>query len=147
MNKQELDNLTKHESTWEEFAAIERLYMAAQDMTKTEAAKLWRRCFLGAALAREAAYGEPANKRELLDAIQKDIERRPLAGRVRRIRVRGQLYRFTDTSSRGETVYHCEAVLAVDIARGTTTVRDVGNFWPVQDACAVYDDIPEAAAV
>ena len=123
MNKQELDNLTKHESTWEEFAAIERLYMAAQDMTKTEAAKLWRRCFLGAG------------------------ERRPLAGRVRRIRVRGQLYRFTDTSSRGETVYHCEAVLAVDIARGTTTVRDVGNFWPVQDACAVYDDIPEAAAV
>lgn len=147
MNKQELDNLTKHESTWEEFDAIERLYMAAQDMTKTDAAKLWRRCFLGAALAREAAYGEPANKHELLDALQTDIRRHPCGGRVRRVQVRGNLYRFTDTSSRGETVYHCEAVLAVDIARGTTTVRDVGNFWPVQDAYAVYDDIPEAAAV
>ena len=146
MNKTELDNLTKHESTWEEFAAIERLYMTAPNMTKEDAARTWRRFFLGAAIKREAAHAEPANRRELLDALQADIRRHPL-GRVRRVQVRGNLYRFTDTSSRGETVYHCEAVLAVDIARGTTTVRDVGNFWPVQDACAVYDDIPEAAAV
>ena len=147
MNKQELDNLTKHESTPEEFAAIERLYMAAQVMTKTEAAKVWRRCFLGAALAREAAHREPANRRELLDALREDCQKHPCAGRVRYIQIRGTHYRFTDSSHNGETVYHCVAVLAVDVERGEVRERDVGNFWPKLNDCAVYDDIPEAAAV
>ena len=58
MTKQELDKLTRHESTWEEFTAIERIYMAREDMTKEDAAKLWKKCFFEVAAKREAKKAE-----------------------------------------------------------------------------------------
>lgn len=142
MNKTELDNLTKHESTWEEFDAIERLYMAA-NMTKEEAAREWRRCFLPAALLREEEAKRPANGEELLAVLRAAIQRHPCAGRTRRITVGSRLYRFEEERGRDAGVFHCEEVLAVDIARDTVRTRNVGRFW-AKDFAFVID--PDYAA-
>lgn len=135
MNKAELDALTKHESTAEEFDAIERLYLAAPDMTKADAANLWRRWFLDAARKREAEEKRPADGGELVDALRNDLQHHPCAGRTRRIRIRTRLYRFKGGYGRNENEFHCDEVLAVNVATGEDRTRNVGNFWPRYGSC------------
>jgi len=140
MNKAELDALTKHESTAEEFDSIERLYLAAPDMTKADAANLWRRWFLEAARKREAEEKRHANGCELIDALRQDVQRHPCAGRTRRIRIRSRLYRFTQGGGPYTETYCCHEVVKVNIARGTDETIHVGNIFPTYGSCALTDE-------
>lgn len=53
MMKHELDALTGHESTLEEYEAVEAWYMRAPGATKEDAAKVWKTMHLAAARQRE----------------------------------------------------------------------------------------------
>lgn len=71
MMKEELDKLTKHESTWEEFEAVEAWYMKAPDATKEKAADLWRHLYLPAAKEREEGARLAARLPALREAFDK----------------------------------------------------------------------------
>ena len=63
MQYHELKNLTAGQCTPEEFAAIEAVYMSREDMTKRQAAALWRRLY--SRKHRAAAAAEAAEKHSL----------------------------------------------------------------------------------
>ena len=63
MQYYELKNLTAGQCTPEEFTAIEAVYMSREDMTKRQAAALWRRLY--GRLHREAAAAESARLHSL----------------------------------------------------------------------------------
>lgn len=95
MLKEELDKLTKHESTWEEFEAVEAWYMKAPDATKEKAADLWRYLYLDAAKGREeAARKAAAAEREL--RLWRDVEEELQRGGAR------LLGRIEERAARGE---------------------------------------------
>ena len=114
MLKQELDKLTRHESTPEEFKAIERIYMMREEMTKDEAAKLWKACFLDAAIKREA---------EKADIHIKDAYRVFLATELKKGKVflaDGRIYEFFRSY---DTVY-LRIVTDIDIRSNTETAEE-----------------------
>lgn len=114
MLKKELDNMTRHESTWEEYNAIDRIYMMRDDMTKEDAAKLWKACFLDVAIKREA---------EKADIHIKDAFRVFLATELKRSRVflaDGHIYEFYRSY---DTVY-LRIVTDIDIRSNTETAEE-----------------------
>ena len=115
MNKQELDNLTKHESTWEEFDRVEAIYMADGRMTKDEAAKVWKALYGEAAKARENA--EPTAD-EICDKIATGygIHYTHDDGYEARITIRGRFFIFTTDGRR--YFWQGREVVRVDVARG-----------------------------
>lgn len=71
MLKEELDKLTKHESTLEEYEAVEAWYMKDGKASKEDAAKLWKTMYLDAAKARE----EAARVAGRLDALRAVLDK------------------------------------------------------------------------
>ena len=71
MQYHELKNLTAGQCTPEEFAAIEAVYMSREDMTKRQAAALWRRLYSRKhrAAAAETAAELATAARELLAIV------------------------------------------------------------------------------
>ncbi len=116
MMKHELEALTRHEVTWEEFERVEAIYMADGRMTKDEAAKVWRALYGDAAKARDARVKGDPTADEFCDCI--DFSRRYTHdGYAARFTIRGRLYEF-ETDGRSY-FWQGREIVRVDIARGT----------------------------
>ena len=116
MMKNELEALTRHEVTLEEFKRVEAIYMADERMTKEEAAKVWKALYGDAAKKRDALVKGDPTADEFCDCI--DFSRRYTHdGYAAKFTIRGRLYEF-ETDGRAY-FWQGREIVRVDIAKGT----------------------------
>lgn len=72
---EELKSRTNGKCTYEEYEAVNAVYMELADMTKEEAAALWKNLFLPRYKARKAADAEKANENDKLSRSIAELDR------------------------------------------------------------------------
>ena len=124
MTKQELDKITRHESTWEEFTAIERIYMMRDDMTKEEAAQFWKKCFFTAAAKREAEKAElhikDAFRVFLATELRRGWTKATFEAKNKIFLDDGRIYEFL----RSYDTVHLRVITDIDIRSNTETAEE-----------------------